>query len=236
MAAACFAGLPGRERNRWRGWSRPRRGRLRRAIGVLPKPAGDRGAVDPESVLVAQRPVALADAGALGPQPKNAVAVLVDAGGGAALVPGVYSAPPRDRRMVVGREPFRPDRGGPDSRRESGRGAAAVACGWRRPGATRPAMPSIADRMGRCTRGHGFAMSPHYRRQGRIGTDAPGRHGTAVSDIRTRQRGGLVKPSERSRGTTGPSRVLDRSRNCRGDRGGRGAGGGIPWCAGNGDP
>ena len=82
---------------------------------------------------------------------------------------------------------------------------------------------------GDAPRRHGRAMSPHYRRQGRIDGCARRPQSRFAGTSSTRQGGGFARPSEKSRSTTGRSRVLDRSRDCRGDRGeSRGTGEAFP--------
>ena len=114
--------------------------------------------------------------------------------------------------------------------------------------ATPAADSEIASGRWTSARNSHVAALPEAAR-GRIETDAPwsGRpdssiRGGEVRDIRTRQRGGLKPETFRytdavwgrpgavhgaRRDEPRPGRFLDRSRDCRGDRGGRGAGGGI---------
>ena len=109
--------------------------------------------------------------------------------------------------------------------------AAAIACGCRRRGATRFRCGSIADRMGRCTPSARIRHAAE-RRRGRIERMRQAATKPVRRDIQHTAGGGLARPSESSRGTTGQNRVLDRSRACRGERGGRGSRGGIPCYCG----
>ena len=128
-----------------------------------------------------------------------------------------------------GREPSR-QTGRPAGRWKSGAGAAAIARGWRRPGAEAQLRDTRVWRTcgGRCTRvGTDAPCRSIDGRRGRIDRmrQAPdrGRHGHQTRQAAASRDFWNVRGARRD-----TADVLHRSRDCRGDRGSRGGQGGIP--------